>query len=108
MIRVTKNRKVKYKSLGISVKAIHWDFDKNRPKPNCPNRELILKTILEKDAEFQKETIELTSIQKEYTAASLLASKTNQTVSKIVEDFYNELIQHYTKTGKLGNARTYK
>ena len=108
VIRVAKNGKRKLKSLGVSVKADHWDFQKNRPKPNWPNKELILKTILEREAEFQKEIIELTSIQKEYTAASLLASKTNQIASKAVEDFYNELIQHFTKTDKLGNARTYK
>ena len=53
MIRVSKNQKTKYKSIGLSVHPNHWDFEKNRPKPNCPNRELILKTILEKEADFQ-------------------------------------------------------
>ena len=75
MIRVSKNQKTKYKSLGISVHPDHWDFKTNRPLPKCPNRELILKTILEKEADFQKEILELTSMQKEYTAASLLAAK---------------------------------
>ena len=55
MLRVTKNGKRKFKSIGISVHPDNWDFEKNRPKLNCPNRELILKTILEKEAEFQKE-----------------------------------------------------
>ena len=36
MIRVTKNKKVKYKSLGISVHPDHWDFKTNRPNSNCP------------------------------------------------------------------------
>ena len=31
MLRVSKDGKKKYKSLGISVKLRHWDFDKNRP-----------------------------------------------------------------------------
>ena len=35
-------------------------------------------------------------------------SKINQIASKTVEEFYNELIQHYNKTDKPGNARTYK
>ena len=55
MIRVAKDGKRKLKSVGISVHPNNWDFEKNRPKPNCPNRELILKTILEREAEFQKE-----------------------------------------------------
>ena len=49
MIRVAKQGKTKYKSLGISVHPDNWDFQKNRPLQNCPNRELILKIILEND-----------------------------------------------------------
>ena len=108
MIRVCKNRKAKYKSLGISVHPSHWDFQTNRPKLQCPNRELILKTILEKEVEFQKEILELNSIQKEYTASSLIASRMSQPNIKTVEEFYNELIVHYQRTDKLGNARTYR
>jgi hypothetical protein len=37
MVRVCKNDKVKYQSIGISVNSEQWDFQKNRPKPNCPN-----------------------------------------------------------------------
>ena len=50
MVRITKDRKTKYKSLGVSVKPEHWDFAKNRPKPNCPNGDYILKIILDKEA----------------------------------------------------------
>ena len=70
MLRTCKDRKVKYKSLGISVHPDNWDFQTNRPKLKCPNRELILKIILEKEAEYQKEILDLTSIQKDYTASS--------------------------------------
>ena len=108
MIRVAKNGKRKLKSLGISVHPDHWDFQTNRPKPKCPNRELILKTILEKEAEFQREILELTSMQKEYTASYLIAARTSQVKVKTVEEFYNELIQNYLLADKLGNARTYK
>jgi len=108
MIRVSKGGKKKYKSLGLSVHPDHWDFQTNRPKLKCPNRELILKTILEKEAEFQREILELTSMQKDYTASSLIENKISQVKAKTVEEFYKELIQHYQNTDKLGNARTYK
>ena len=108
MIRVCKNRKTKYKSLGLSVHADHWDFEKNKPKPKCPNRELILKTILEKEAEFQKEILELISMQKEYTASSLISSKSNQINVRTVGEFYMELIKQFDKAGRLGNKRAYK
>ena len=108
MIRVCKGGKKKFKSLGLSAHPDNWDFQTNRPKPKCPNRELILKTILEKEAEFQREILELISMQKEYTASSLIAAKTNRIKAKSVEEFYNELIEHYQKTDKLGNVITYK
>ncbi|WP_289684987.1 Arm DNA-binding domain-containing protein [Paramuribaculum intestinale] len=44
-IRVTKDRKVRYVSLGVSTKPEHWDFKKNQPKADCPNREYIEKLI---------------------------------------------------------------
>ena len=74
MIRIAKDGKRKLKSLGISVHPDNWDFEKSRPKPKCPNRELILKIILEKEASFQKQILELKSEDKEYTASTLVAS----------------------------------
>jgi hypothetical protein len=108
MIRVTKNGKRKYKSLGLSVHPDHWDFEKNGPKSNCPNRESLLKTILEKEAEFQKEILELTSMQKEYTASSLIASKTNQIKSKSVGSFFEELIRQFEKAGRINYAGSFR
>ena len=47
MIRLCKDRKTKYISLGISIHPQHWDFTKTTLQRNCPNRELILKIINE-------------------------------------------------------------
>lgn len=41
MICISKDRKRKYRSLGISIQPQYWDFEKNQPKSNCPNRENI-------------------------------------------------------------------
>lgn len=40
-IRVTKDRKARYVSIDISVKAEHWDFKRNQPKEDCPDREYL-------------------------------------------------------------------
>ena len=42
MLRLTKSGKRKYVSLGVSVKEENWDFSKNIPRPNCPDRDIIL------------------------------------------------------------------
>lgn len=43
MIRICKDNKKKYRSLGVSLQSQFWDFEKNKPKRNCPNKELIQK-----------------------------------------------------------------
>jgi len=107
MIRVCKDGKKKYQSLGISVKAEHWDFEKERPKANCPNKELILKIMLEKETQFQKQILELKSDEKEYTAANLIAPKVVKKIKSVFE-FYEELIKEYESANKIGNSRVYK
>ena len=107
MLCVTKNRKRKYQSLGISINPKFWDFERNRPKPNAPNKELILKIILEKEAEFQKQILEFQSDKKDYTATTLLASKKDNIKTKSVSDFYTEIVENLKSIGKTGNAKIY-
>ena len=52
MICVCKEGKRKYISLGISVKPNNWDFEKNKPKRNCPNREQIIKLLNEQEQKY--------------------------------------------------------
>ena len=41
MLRVTKDRKRKYVSLGLSLHEKFWDFEKGKPKRNYPDKEQI-------------------------------------------------------------------
>lgn len=41
ILRICKDGKKKYQSLKFSVNPRYWDFEKERPKRNCPNREYI-------------------------------------------------------------------
>lgn len=47
MLRITKDRKLKYSSIGISVNPAHWDFEKNKPRRNCPDKARIEQIISE-------------------------------------------------------------
>ena len=107
MIRVCKDGKRKYKSLEMSVNPQFWDFEKERPKANCPNKELILKIILQKEIEFQKQILELQSDEKEFTASSLIAPKVKRKI-KTVYEFYEEIIKELESANKIGNSRVYK
>lgn len=107
MIRVCKDRKTKYQSIGISVNIDHWDFNKNRPKANCPNKDYILKIIIDKEAEYQKKILELKADDKEFTASTLIKPKEERRI-KAVYEFYNELIEEMELGGKIGNSRVYR
>lgn len=65
MLKVTKDRKLKYVSLGISVNPAHWDFSKNESKAECPNREYIEILIADKIKEYSAKIIELKAINQE-------------------------------------------
>ena len=80
MLRICKDSKKKYQSLGISIPVKYWDFTRNRLKPSCPNREYIQKIILNKQAELQQRMLELKSDDREYTANMLLLNDTDKTV----------------------------
>lgn len=72
MLRVTKDRKPKYVSLGISVNPAHWDFSKNQPKTECPNREYIEMLIADKIKEYSAKIIELKATNQEFISTSLM------------------------------------
>ena len=107
MLRVSKDRKTKYQSIGISLNPKYWDFEKNRPKPNCPNKDYIIKIIIDKESELQKKLLELRADEKEFTASTLLETKVKTKVKSVVE-FYSELIEELRQANKMGNSKVYR
>ncbi|WP_346998367.1 tyrosine-type recombinase/integrase, partial [Bacteroides cellulosilyticus] len=85
-----------------------WDFTRNKPKSNCPNKEFIQKIILDKQAELQQRMLELNSEQKEYTTTTLLCDESKKFELKTVSDFYQELIEKYKANSKCGNRLIYR
>ena len=72
-LRITQNRKRRYINLGVSTKLEDWDFTKNRPRPNCPDREHIEQIISDKISEYRCKVLELKSTKKEFTPSTLIA-----------------------------------
>ena len=100
MLRVNKDRKRKYVSLGISVLPEHWDFSKNQPKADCPNREYIEMLIAEKIKEYSAKIIELKANNQEFTATSLVERVcVNRVNRQTVGDFITNHISHLMTAG---------
>lgn len=81
-IRICKDRKTRYINLGVSTKAEYWDFEKNKPKSTCPDRELIEKLISNKISEVKSKIVELKSEDKEFSVTTLVENVSNP--SKII------------------------
>ena len=70
-IRISKDGKRKYKSLGISIHPQHWNFAKNAPKNSCPNKELIQKIINEHITKYSEQLLSLKVSNKDFTVNNL-------------------------------------
>ena len=45
MVKITKNGKRSLKTLGIALNPKYWDFERDKPKSNCPNRTYVMSII---------------------------------------------------------------
>ena len=106
MLCICKDRARKYTSLNLSVKAEHWNFDKNEPKPNCPNREHICLLIASKKAEYEKEAIKLKSEGRDFTADGLHEKIQSPTITRTVADIFNEYIEHLRQEKRTGYMKS--
>lgn len=101
-IRVTKDRKVRYVSLGVSTKPEHWDFKKNQPKADCPNREYVEKLIANRISEIKAEIVELKAEDKEFTATTLVQSISKGSKASTVSDIFLEHIEFLREMKRTG------
>lgn len=107
MLRVAKDGRRTLKSLGISVNPIYWDFDKNEPKSNCPNKELINKIILKTRLEFQERLLEKKASKEEFTASSFINEEKDSIKAQTVEEFYLNLVAELKNKGQIGMSYAY-
>lgn len=109
MLRVTKDRKRKYVSLGISVNPEHWDFSKNQPKAECPNREYIELLIADKLKEYSAKIVELKATNQEFTSTTLVEKVcVNRVNRKTVGDLFKAHINSLTSSGRKSYALSIK
>lgn len=108
MIRICKDNKKKYKSLGVSVFPQFWDFEKQRPKRNCPDREAILNLINNKTIDFTNQIIEYKLAQKEFTVTKLIEKVDSPTSSYTVKELIDKEIKRLKHENRLKSAIIYK
>ena len=102
MICIYNNRKRKYQSIGISINPAYWDFEKNQPKPKCPNKEYLNRIISEKLNTINNEIIRLQSENKNFTATSIIENCFTKEKIATVEDVFNYQMNLLKEGGRRG------
>lgn len=102
MVRVCKDGKKKYKSLGVSVNPKFWNFEKNTLKSNSPNYEFLSKIIADKASELSEDIVKLKSEHKDFTASTLIEENSSQVKPRTVNDLFCEQIERLKDEGRRG------
>ncbi len=108
MVRVSQLKTRKYLSTGLSCPAAWWDFQKNEPRRNHPDRKLLETVLAQKKATYHTKLLELESEQKTISIQQLV-----QAIEEPKQDnqglfpFLAEVIKSLVERSKLGRARLY-
>jgi len=109
MVRVCKDGKKKYQSIGISILPSHWDFKRNEPNEHCPNRNEIKLLIEQRLYEIQKTILSNRIDGKDYTATTIIKSTTTHGNSKMtVGEYYLTYIENLKKENRIRYAGMYE
>lgn len=108
MIRLCQGRKLKYISLGISINAQYWDFTKNQPKRNCPNKNQILKLISDKKDIYLEQVLEFKVADKQFIVNTLAERVDKPQKAKTVRELFDVQINRLLASNRLNYSLTYK
>lgn len=107
MLRLTKNRKLKYVSLHLSLAPQYWDASKGRPRRHCPDREKIIALIEQKIREYEQQIIDFKTNQRDYTLHTLVDKASTKIVRQTVGEYLTAYIQRLNGETRIGNAMTF-
>jgi integrase len=108
MLRIIKDRKPSYRSIGHSCKPELWDDEGNCLSKKHPNYRQLKILIDQKVIEANKLILDSEIEEKNFSAEDIV-TKTKKSANKItVFKFYDEVIERLKKANKIGNANVYR
>ncbi|MFN0187902.1 MAG: phage integrase SAM-like domain-containing protein [Bacteroidia bacterium] len=108
MLRLTKNGKRKYKTIGHKCHPKLWDPIKCQVKKSHPERVLLNNLITQLISKIKNQILEFQRLNKPISLDSILNAQTSPLKVQNVLSFYIERISQFKKDKKLGNARAYQ
>lgn len=103
-IKVCKDRKTRYINLGVSTKPEFWDFENNRPKETCPDKEMLESLISKNISEVRSKIVELKTEKMDFTATTLIEKVQNRKKPVTVGAVFKEEIKALRDAGRDGYA----
>ena len=106
MLCVCKDGKRKYRNLGISINARHWNFKANQVKEDCPDYARIQLIIDAEIGKIRRKALENRLDGKEFTATTLL-DKIEKQPPKTVGELYLQYIESLKLENRVRYAGMY-
>ena len=104
MLRLTQYGKRKYVSLGISVHEKYWDFLKNRPRRNCPDKVVLTAIIDYEVSQYRSQINQLKELRKDCSLDALVEMIKNPIIRQSVGGYLDDYINYLKSQGRLGYA----
>ena len=109
MLRLIKERKVKYLSIGFLCTKAMWDKGENMPKKRHPLYKEATILIAKKKLEAEKMVYGLENEEKDLSAHELKGKlRKSKSRNASVIQYFDEVIGRLQKTGQVKNAEIYK
>lgn len=108
MLRVIKDRKPKYISIGYSSTPAMWDEENSLPKKKHPLQQTIILVIEKRIADARKYVLEKILDDKEYSAEEVIGKLKKKTNKMTVFSFFDLHIKRLKDANRIGNAKVYQ
>jgi site-specific recombinase XerD len=109
MLRVIKDRKSKYLSIGFSCSKELWDFKTNLPKRKHPHHQEIGILLTKKKLDAERLLYELENEDKNLSAYEIKTKLTKKKVNNpLVFDYFDNIINRLIVSGHIKTAEVYK
>ena len=105
MLRLTKDGKRKYISLHLSANQSNWDFKKNTPKRNSPERDAILSVIERKAKQYREQITQFKVEGKDYTLETLVQRVENPVRQMNFGEYLDNLVKILKAENRYGYAK---
>lgn len=109
MLRVTKDRKSKYISVGYSCAADIWDDKENLPNKKHPHFKQIKILIGKKKLDAERLVLDLENEDKNLSAHEIKGKLRRQKVNnQLVMTYFDSIIERFAQSGQIKNSEVYK